>query len=123
DGIKRRVRVHMIVTRGVDEMDQISSQGIRTRPTLHAILQALRDEPLSSMLPNFLSRSKRSAPLSRTPWTAPKASLADDFHQHALFPPAVELAVENLFPGPEVQPAVGDRHDDFASHDLPLDVS
>ena len=43
--IDRRVRVTVIVTAGVDEMDQISSERIRTRPTLHAILQAGNVEP------------------------------------------------------------------------------
>ena len=51
------------------------------------------------------------------------SSLADDFHEHALSPPAIELAVENLLPRAEVEFALGDRHDDLASHDLPLEVS
>src|SRR6266850_3417578 len=31
-------------------------------------------------------------------------SLADDFHQHALPPPTVELPVKNIFPLSEIQP-------------------
>ncbi len=40
--------------------------------------------------------------------TAPtfRSSFADDFHQHALLPPPVELAVEDLLPGPEVELSV-----------------
>ena len=37
-------------------------------------------------------------------------------------PPAVELAVEDLLPRAEVELAVGDRDDDFAAHDLALEV-
>src|SRR3954452_2043873 len=36
--------------------------------------------------------------------------------------PAVEFAVEDLFPGSEVEAAVGDRHHPLAAHDLPLVV-
>jgi hypothetical protein len=49
-------------------------------------------------------------------------SLSDDFHEHSLVPSAVEFAVENLFPRPEVQFAFGNRDDDFAAHDLALEV-
>ena len=38
------------------------------------------------------------------------------------FSSAVELAVEDLLPGAEVELAVGDRHDHLAAHDLPLQV-
>ena len=48
--------------------------------------------------------------------------LADDLHQHALRPAAVEFAVENLLPRAEVELAVGDGDHDFAAHDLPLQV-
>jgi hypothetical protein len=37
-------------------------------------------------------------------------------------PAAVELAVEDLFPGAEVELAVGDGHDDLPAHHLPLHV-
>ena len=42
--------------------------------------------------------------------------------EDSLAPSAVEFAVENLFPRPEVQFAFGDRDDDFAAHDLALEV-
>jgi len=48
--------------------------------------------------------------------------LAYDLDQDALLSPAVELAVENLFPGAKIQFSVGDRYDDFTTHDLPLDM-
>jgi hypothetical protein len=35
----------MIVATGIDQMNQISGQGIGTRPTLHEILRAVADEP------------------------------------------------------------------------------
>src|SRR5262245_30994142 len=47
---------------------------------------------------------------------------ADDLDQHSLLPLPVEFAVEDLFPRSEIQLAVRDCHDDFASHDLTLDV-
>jgi len=50
------------------------------------------------------------------------SSLSDNLHQHPLAAAAVELAVENLLPGAEVQFAVGDRHHHFPAHDLPLQV-
>ena len=48
--------------------------------------------------------------------------LPDDLDQHALPPAPVELAVEDLLPRPEVQPAARDRDDDLAAHHLPLEV-
>lgn len=48
--------------------------------------------------------------------------LADDLDQHALFAAAVELAVEDLLPGPEVQLAGGHRYDHFTAHHLALDM-
>ena len=49
-------------------------------------------------------------------------SLPNDLHQHPLPPAPVELPVEDLFPGPEVQQPFGDCHHYLAPHDLPLDV-
>src|SRR5262245_760047 len=48
--------------------------------------------------------------------------LPDDLDQHPLGPVAVELAVEDLLPRPEVQLTLGNGDDDFAAHDLPLQV-
>src|SRR5215813_11957554 len=48
---------------------------------------------------------------------------ADDLDEHSLLPLPVEFAVEDLFPRSEVQLAVRNCNDDFASHDLTLDVS
>lgn len=45
---------------------------------------------------------------------------ADDFHQHPLSAPSVELPVEDLLPGAEIQLALGDGVHGFTSHDLPL---
>ena len=64
---------------------------------------------------------------ARPVWTGGRlaahlASLPDHLDQHPLRPSAVELAVEDLLPGAEVELAVGDRHDDLAAHDLPLHV-
>ena len=50
------------------------------------------------------------------------SSLSDYLDQHSLFSSAVEFAVENLFPRPEIQFAFGDRNDNFAAHDLTLQV-
>src|SRR5207245_8736591 len=49
-------------------------------------------------------------------------SLADHLDQHALGPAAVELPVEDLLPGAEVQLAPGHRHHHLPAHDLPLVV-
>jgi hypothetical protein len=43
--IDRRISVTMVVATGIDQMNQISGQGIGTRPTLHEILRAVADEP------------------------------------------------------------------------------
>ena len=48
--------------------------------------------------------------------------LSNDLHEHSFAPAAVEFAVENLFPGTEIQSALGDRDDHFAAHDLTLQV-
>src|SRR6266567_5517931 len=48
--------------------------------------------------------------------------LADDLDEDALLAPAVELAVEDLLPGPEVQLSCGHRNDHFTAHDLTLNM-
>jgi len=50
------------------------------------------------------------------------SSLSDYLDQYSLLSSAVEFAVENLFPWPEIQFAFGDRNDNFAAHDLTLQV-
>ena len=51
------------------------------------------------------------------------SSLSYYLDQHSLFSSAVEFAVENLFPGPEIQFAFGNSYDDFAAHGLTLEMS
>ncbi len=46
----------------------------------------------------------------------------NDLHQHALAPAPIELSIEDLLPGAEIQPPFGHCHDDLPPHDLPLDV-
>jgi|SRR5215831_17873031 len=48
---------------------------------------------------------------------------SDDLDEYPLLPASIELTIENLFPWSEIQFAVGYRHQDLASHDLPFDVS
>ena len=48
--------------------------------------------------------------------------VSDDFNERSFAPPAVEFAVENLFPRPEIEFAFGDRDDDFAAHDLTFEM-
>lgn len=45
-------------------------------------------------------------------------SLADDFDEDSFAAAAVEFVVEDVFPGAEMQFAVGDGDHDLASHDL-----
>jgi hypothetical protein len=77
---------------------------------------------------NTERRTRRFGDAADTAATAGKLSplhlslLSDDFHQHALPAPSVELAVENLFPRAEVQFAFGDRDDDFPAHDLTFEM-
>src|SRR5215471_2565488 len=49
-------------------------------------------------------------------------SLSDNLHQYALLTTTVELAVKYLLPCAKVEFAVGDRHNNFTAHYLPLDV-
>src|SRR5688572_17959916 len=49
-------------------------------------------------------------------------SLSDYLNEHTLAAIAVELAVEDLFPGTEIQCAFGDHHHHFSPHDLPFHV-
>ena len=51
-----------------------------------------------------------------------KGSLADDLDEHPLIPLAVELVVEDLLPGSEVEAAAGDGDHALPAHDLPLHV-
>jgi hypothetical protein len=51
-----------------------------------------------------------------------EAELSNYLDQYSLLSSAVEFAVENLFPRSEIQFAFGDRHDDFAAHDLTFEV-
>ena len=46
----------------------------------------------------------------------------DYLDQHSLFSLAVEFAVENLFPRSEIQFAFSNRDDNFAAHDLTLEM-
>ncbi len=50
------------------------------------------------------------------------ALFADDLNQHALSTPAIELAIEDLFPRTEIEFAGSNRYDYFAAHDLPFQV-
>ena len=47
----------------------------------------------------------------------------DYLDEDALLPAAVELAVEDLFPRPEIELPVGDRDNDFTAHHLAFDMS
>ena len=46
----------------------------------------------------------------------------DDLNQHSLLAAAVEFAVEDLLPGPEVELSGGHRYHHFAAHYLALDM-
>ena len=50
-------------------------------------------------------------------------SLPNHLHQYPLGSSAVEFAVEDLFPGAEVEFSVGDGDDDFSAHDLAFVMS
>ena len=50
------------------------------------------------------------------------SSLADDLNQHTLSTPAVKLAIEDLLPWSEVEFAIGDGYNNFATHDLPFQM-
>src|SRR3990172_1337175 len=46
----------------------------------------------------------------------------DYFYQNPLRSPAVEFAIIDLLPWPEIEPAAGHRYDDLAAHDVSLDM-
>jgi hypothetical protein len=74
-----------------------------------------------------LSGRRHYSPITftNTSGTAPAAAgalLPNQFHQHAIRPPPVEFAVEDLLPGAEVEFAGGDGGDDLAAHDLSLEM-
>ena len=50
------------------------------------------------------------------------ALFANDLDQDTLPSTPVELAVENLLPESEIKTPVGDRHHQFALHQLPLQM-
>src|SRR5258705_10317670 len=49
--------------------------------------------------------------------------LPDDLPQHSFPNPTIKPAIENLFPGPEVQLTDCNCHDNLAAHHLSLEVS
>ena len=49
-------------------------------------------------------------------------SLTNNLNQNSFLTPSIELAVENLLPGAEIQPPVGYRHDHLPAHNLALEV-
>lgn len=53
-------------------------------------------------------------------WIGKTISLPDNLDQSPLPPPSIKFPIKNLFPRPEIQFPFRDRHDHFASHDLPL---
>ena len=50
------------------------------------------------------------------------SSFPDDLHQSPFTAPAVELPVEDLLPGAEIEPSPRHGHDDLSPHDLTLQV-
>ncbi len=46
--------------------------------------------------------------------------LTNNFHQHPFASATIKLTIKNLFPGTEIESALGDGNDDFAPHDLPF---
>ena len=48
--------------------------------------------------------------------------LSDDLNKHPFAPPPIELTVEYSLPRAEIELAAGYRHNDFPSHDLPLQM-
>lgn len=60
-------------------------------------------------------------------WTAVETIasglISDDLYQHAFPAPTVELTVKDLFPGAEIQFALGDGDDNLPAHNLALHVS
>src|SRR6059036_1975364 len=85
----------------------------RQRAASSGEAQARQRAASSNDRPGFLVQS----PLRERP-----ALFTDDLDQHPLFPPAVKLSVEDLFPGSKVEPTVRNSNDHLASHDLPLDM-
>src|SRR5438067_13583995 len=55
----------------------------------------------------------------RSALPAPR-SIPDDLHQDPLLPAPVELPVEDLLPGAEIELSFGDGDHYLAAHDLPL---
>src|SRR5437762_14165059 len=50
------------------------------------------------------------------------ALLANNFHQRSFSSSAVEFAIEDLLPRPEIQLPFANRHDNFATHNLALQM-
>src|SRR5215813_11604574 len=78
------------------------------------------DESDDGSAARFLALSSVVNSLATCALTIP--SVTDDFHQHSLAAPAVELAVENLLPRTQIELSFRDRHHNLAPHDLPLHV-
>src|SRR5262249_55597690 len=85
-----------------------------SRPPIVAAKDAPTSRPASKLAANVsrtaANRGSHSPSIIRLPGTG---SLAEDLHHHALLPPPVELGVEHLLPGTEVERALGDGQDDL----------
>src|SRR5688572_15102580 len=77
--------------------------------------QSVKVPPVSTQ-----TRQGRAGPSELTRW--PPRSVAEHLDQHPLRAPAVELAVEDLLPGTEVELAPRDGHHHLAPHHLALHV-
>src|SRR5258708_16566956 len=83
------------------------------RPRPAAILLDGRDAP----------RSTKLVTLATTYEDKPSCLFSHDFNDDSLVALAVELGVENLLPGAEIEFSVGDRDDDLVMNDQRFEVS
>src|ERR1039458_4244088 len=67
-----------------------------------------------------LSRLRCAIYSSIAPYGSPL--FPNHFNHHPFRPSPVELAIKDLFPWSEVEPAVGNGDNDFAAHDLAFHV-
>src|SRR5262245_35860688 len=88
------------------------------RPSSRVDPQLTRNQRYRYARPGVPTRMKKPG----RPRPDLRPSFSDDLDQHSFLSAAIKFSIEDLLPWTEIQLAVGNGNDDFASHDLAFDV-
>jgi hypothetical protein len=107
----------------MDKDANVQTANIRQAQLSAAKAHQLGSFKNSSSQPPFSKSSSADGTVGAAPTEALALDLlSNNFDEHALAPLAIKLTVKNLFPRAEIEFAIRDSTDDFAAHDLALEV-